>query len=99
MGEAGAGQMHMRRIVRVDRGKQAAFRIGSCNVDPLAKPAFFHNLGYACFRIDRGMREFQNGTRALDMPEFLTDTRGDLPLSIGIRQLDQIQGFLPIYQI
>ena len=56
MGEAGAGQMDMGRIVRVDRGKQAAFRIGSCNVDPLAKPAFFHNLGYACFRIDRRMR-------------------------------------------
>jgi hypothetical protein len=95
MGEAGAGQMDMGRIVRVDRGKQAAFRIGSRNIDTLAEPAFFDNLGYACFRIDRRMREFQNGTRALDMPEFFTDTCGDLPLSIGIRQLDQIQGFPP----
>ena len=55
-------------------GSRRAFRIGSCDIQFFAKPADFHNICDAGFRFDRGVSQLQYGTRALYLPEFVTDS-------------------------
>jgi hypothetical protein len=82
--------MDVCRIMRIDRRKQASFGVGCLNIEHFAEAPFFDNLDERGAVFDSSVGQFENGPRPFHVPERIVYAYGDLPLSIGIEQLNQI---------